>query len=145
MSVEPTSQLSPQILCRLGDRVMAFGRPKQGLTCCCWTVLTPWTIFPAAGVKRQQSSAADWPRIACRLLGCDWRLLSNLAGFIDSTGFASRCAADGFSEQLVMAWLGHRDSRMARHYFHLHNETAQRHMSRLRLLVMLGATSPLAS
>ena len=34
--------------------------------------------------------------------------------------FASQCAAAGFSEQLVMAWLGHRDSKMARHYFHLH-------------------------
>lgn len=48
--------------------------------------------------------------------------------------FASQCAAAGFTEQLVMAWLGHRDSKMARHYFHLHNETAQRQMGRLRLL-----------
>ena len=54
--------------------------------------------------------------------------------------FASRCAADGFSEQVVMAWLGHRDSKMARHYFHLHNETAQRHMGRLRLLGDAGGT-----
>ncbi|HVK13341.1 MAG TPA: site-specific integrase [Gemmataceae bacterium] len=48
--------------------------------------------------------------------------------------FASQCAAEGLSEQTVMAWLGHRDSKMARHYFHLPNETAQRHMGRLRLL-----------
>jgi len=27
---------------------------------------------------------------------------------------------------------------MVRHYFHLHNETAQRHMSRLRLLGEAG-------
>lgn len=52
--------------------------------------------------------------------------------------FASRCAAEGFSEQVVMAWLGHRDSRVTRHYFHLHQETAQRHMGRLRLLGEVG-------
>jgi integrase len=52
--------------------------------------------------------------------------------------FASQCAAEGVAEQVVMAWLGHRDSKMARHYFHLSNETSQRQMGRLRLVGDVG-------
>ena len=33
-----------------------------------------------------------------------------------------------------MEWLGHRDSRMVRHYYHLHDEEAQRQMNRLEIL-----------
>lgn len=45
--------------------------------------------------------------------------------------FCSRCATEGVPEQVVMAWLGHMDSKMVRHYFHLHDEEAQRQMKRL--------------
>jgi hypothetical protein len=37
-----------------------------------------------------------------------------------------------------MGWLGHRDSKMIRYYYHIHEETAQRHISRLRLLDEAG-------
>ena len=52
--------------------------------------------------------------------------------------FCSQCANEGIAGQVVKSWLGHHDSKMVRHYFHLHNETAQRHMSRLRLLGEAG-------
>jgi hypothetical protein len=35
---------------------------------------------------------------------------------------------------MVMAWLGHRDSEMVRHYYHLHDEEAKRRMADLDFL-----------
>jgi integrase len=48
--------------------------------------------------------------------------------------FCSRCANSGVPEQVVMSWLGHADSKMVRHYYHLHDDEAQRHMKRLQFL-----------
>ncbi len=48
--------------------------------------------------------------------------------------FISMCAANNVPEQAVMEWVGHADSAMVRHYFHLHDEEAQRHMNGLNLL-----------
>jgi site-specific recombinase XerD len=45
--------------------------------------------------------------------------------------FCSVCANNGVSEQLLMSWLGHSDSAMVKHYYHVHNETAQSEMGRL--------------
>ena len=39
---------------------------------------------------------------------------------------------------MVMAWLGHANSEMIRHYYHLHDEDAQRRMNSLDFL---GGTS----
>lgn len=47
--------------------------------------------------------------------------------------FCSWCSSEGISEQVVMRWLGHTDSKMAQHYFHLPNGEARRLMVRLRL------------
>lgn len=52
--------------------------------------------------------------------------------------FASRCAADGYAEQLVMTWLGHIDSKVTRRYFHQSTDTTQRHMGRPRLFGEAG-------
>jgi integrase len=52
--------------------------------------------------------------------------------------FASTCANRGVPEQVVMQWLGHRDSAMVRHYYHLHDDEAQRQMSRLDFLGEAG-------
>jgi integrase len=48
--------------------------------------------------------------------------------------FCSRYANSGVPEQVVMAWLGHADSKMVRHYYHLHDDEAQRQMKRLQFL-----------
>jgi hypothetical protein len=32
-----------------------------------------------------------------------------------------------------MRWLGHKESRMVEHYYHLHDEEARRQMSRVKL------------
>lgn len=48
--------------------------------------------------------------------------------------FVSQCAAGGVSERVVMEWVGHADSAMVRHYFHLHNAESQRQMNGLNLL-----------
>jgi integrase len=52
--------------------------------------------------------------------------------------FCSKCANSGVPEQVVMAWLGHRDSKMVRHYYHLHDDEAQRQMKRLTFLGEAG-------
>jgi integrase len=52
--------------------------------------------------------------------------------------FCSTCANSGVPEQVVMAWLGHRDSAMVRHYYHLHDDEAQRQMERLDFLGKAG-------
>ena len=33
-----------------------------------------------------------------------------------------------------MQWLGHRDSAMVRHYYHLHDDEAQRQMQRINFV-----------
>jgi integrase len=45
--------------------------------------------------------------------------------------FCSTCANSGVPEQMVMAWLGHQDSEMVRHYYHLHDDEARRRMAKL--------------
>lgn len=45
--------------------------------------------------------------------------------------FASLCAHDGVAERVAMEWLGHADSEMVRHYFHLHDPESRRQMDRL--------------
>jgi integrase len=57
--------------------------------------------------------------------------------------FASKCAMDSeISEYETMEWLGHSDSAMVRHYFHIHDDEAQRRMSRLNLLGEAGQPLP---
>jgi integrase len=46
--------------------------------------------------------------------------------------FCSACANNGVPKQVVMKWLGRRDSAMARYYYHLHDDEAQRQMRRLK-------------
>jgi len=48
--------------------------------------------------------------------------------------FVSACALKRVPEQVVMDWVGHADSAMVRHYFHLHDEQALRYMQSLDLL-----------
>jgi integrase len=49
--------------------------------------------------------------------------------------FVSMCATNKcISERAVMEWVGHADSSMVRHYFHLHDEEARRQMQSLDLL-----------
>jgi integrase len=47
----------------------------------------------------------------------------------------------GVPEQVVMAWLGHADSKMVRHYYHLHDDEAQRQMRRLQFLDEAGGVA----
>jgi len=56
--------------------------------------------------------------------------------------FASACANSGVAERVTMEWLGHADSDMVRHYYHLHDEEAQRQMRRLDLLGEAGKQRP---
>ena len=42
-------------------------------------------------------------------------------------------------EQTVMLWLGHRDSKMIRRYYHLNDDEAQRQMSKLKSVGGAGA------
>jgi integrase len=59
--------------------------------------------------------------------------------------FCSQCANDGVAEAAVMEWLGHRDSAMVRHYYHLHDAEAKRQMQRVQFLDVNGGTGAAAS
>ena len=48
--------------------------------------------------------------------------------------FCSKCANSGVPERIVMQWLGHADSDMIKHYYHLHDEEAKQQMNRLDFL-----------
>ncbi|MEQ8209476.1 MAG: site-specific integrase [Lacipirellulaceae bacterium] len=48
--------------------------------------------------------------------------------------FCSKCANSGVPERIVMQWLGHADSEMIKHYYHLHDEEAKRQMNHLDFL-----------
>ncbi len=48
--------------------------------------------------------------------------------------FCSTCANNSVPERMVMDWLGHADSEMIRHYYHLHDEEARRRMNSLDFL-----------
>jgi len=52
--------------------------------------------------------------------------------------FCSVCANSGVPEQVVMQWLGHQQSAMVRHYYHLHDDEAQRQMKRLKFVSDAG-------
>ena len=52
--------------------------------------------------------------------------------------FASMCAINGVSERVAMDWLGHHDSAMVRHYFHLNDAESRRQMQRLNPLGTTG-------
>lgn len=42
--------------------------------------------------------------------------------------FCSTCVNNHVTEQMIMAWLGHADSGMVRHYYHVLDDAAQRKM-----------------
>ncbi len=48
--------------------------------------------------------------------------------------FCSACANTGVPERITMNWLGHADSEMVRHYYHLNDEESRRRMDQLNLL-----------
>ena len=48
--------------------------------------------------------------------------------------FCSTCANEGVPEQMLMTWLGHHDSDMVRHYYHLHDAEARQRMDRIDFL-----------
>lgn len=60
-------------------------------------------------------------------------------GFADGTPhsfrhfFCSMCANAGVPERMVMTWLGHRNSEMVRHYYHVRDPEARRQMARVSL------------
>ena len=47
--------------------------------------------------------------------------------------FCSLCANRNVPQQMVMCWLGHLDSKLVAHYYHLHDEEAQRQMQKIQL------------
>ena len=55
--------------------------------------------------------------------------------------FCSTCANSNIPEQMVMQWLGHQDSDMVKHYYHLHDEEARRRMGGLNFLGKAGGAS----
>lgn len=56
--------------------------------------------------------------------------------------FASMCANQGTAERIAMEWLGHADSEMVRHYYHLHDDESRQQMAKLVLLGKTGQQSP---
>jgi integrase len=48
--------------------------------------------------------------------------------------FCSTCANTGVPVQMLMTWLGHIDSEMVRHYYHVHDGEARRRMNEVNFL-----------
>ncbi|QDV55415.1 tyrosine-type recombinase/integrase [Rosistilla oblonga] len=48
--------------------------------------------------------------------------------------FCSVCANTSIPERITMSWLGHADSEMVRHYYHLNDAESRRKMDQLNLL-----------
>ena len=48
--------------------------------------------------------------------------------------FCSMSADNDVPEQMLMAWLGHRDSEMIRHYYHRRQDEARKHRARIPFL-----------
>ena len=48
--------------------------------------------------------------------------------------FASFSSNNGTPERMVMDWLGHADSEMVRHYYHLHDMPSQEQMARIQFV-----------
>ncbi len=55
--------------------------------------------------------------------------------------FCSRCANENVPERMVMDWLGHHDSAMIRHYYHLHDDESRRRMNQMDFLGTAGGRS----
>jgi integrase len=52
--------------------------------------------------------------------------------------FCSMSATNNVPEQILMSWLGHQDSKMVRHYYHLHDAPSQAHMARTEFITPLS-------
>lgn len=48
--------------------------------------------------------------------------------------FCSACCVQGVPIQTLMDWLGHRDSKMVKYYYHLDDKQAQKFMQELNLV-----------
>lgn len=48
--------------------------------------------------------------------------------------FCSRCANNGVPEMMLMTWLGHGDSQMVRHYYHLQDAEARERINAVGFL-----------
>jgi integrase len=55
--------------------------------------------------------------------------------------FCSTCANDGVPERMLMEWLGHSNSELIRHYYHLYDAEARRRMDQLDFLGGAGRRS----
>jgi integrase len=56
--------------------------------------------------------------------------------------FCSMSATSNVPEQILMSWLGHQDSKMVRHYYHLHDKPSQEQMARLKFIETKPAEKP---
>ena len=54
--------------------------------------------------------------------------------------FCSLCANRNVAQQVVMKWLGHQDSKLVAHYYHLNDDEARRQMRRITLSDGAGGT-----
>jgi integrase len=55
--------------------------------------------------------------------------------------FCTTCANASVPEKMLMSWLGHRDSQMVSHYYHLQNDESHRQMKQIDFLGEAGRAS----
>jgi integrase len=55
--------------------------------------------------------------------------------------FCSISADSGVSEQMLMAWLGHQESEMIRHYYHLCQDQAREQMAKINFVGAIAGTA----
>lgn len=55
--------------------------------------------------------------------------------------FCSECANGGIAERVAMEWMGHADSAMVRHYYHLKDDESRRQIKKFKPLGGAGGSS----
>ena len=94
---------------------------------------------PHGGRVQPSTARKALIRVALKPLASTFPTPPDEVGFADARlhsfrhFFCSFCANRGVPQNVVMKWLGHRDSKMVERYYHLHDQEAQLQMQKLKL------------
>jgi integrase len=95
---------------------------------------------PRAGVLKPDTVRNGLIRDVITPLSLKFPAERDQCGFVDGRlhsfrhFFCSTCANESIPQQVVQTWLGHADSKMVRHYYHLRDVESRRNMDKIKIL-----------